>query len=118
MKVKVGLTETEVEVGQYREVNKGALKAFFTLIEYPQGRKTMDCRLFEKGDRRWFSFPSKETKRPGAEKPEYIPYISYLNKQYLEQLNIAVLTAIQEPNNEGTKRQESPLQDESSPVWF
>lgn len=123
MKVRVGSTPTEVEVGQYREVNKGALKAFFTLVEYPNGRKTLDCRYFEQGDKRWFSFPQKEIKKPGADKPEYIPYVSYLDKEYLDQFKIAILTALREAQeNNGQEnshqKQAPPLQDDSSSVWF
>jgi len=123
MKVKVGMTPTEVEVGQYREVNKGALKAFFTLVEYPYGRKTLDCRLFEQGDKRWFSFPQKEVKKPGIDKPDYIPLVSYLDKEYLEQFKIAVLTALrdqQETNGQANTHQKQayPLQDDASSVWF
>lgn len=123
MKVKVGMTADEVEVGQYREVNKGALKAFFTLVEYPHGRKTLDCRYLEMGDKRWFSFPQKEIKKPGAEKPEYIPYVSYFDKDYLEQLKIAILIALtdaQEKHGEANtpQKQAAPLQDDSSSVWF
>ena len=122
MKVRVGMTQTEVEVGQYREVNKGALKAFFTLVEYPHGRKTLDCRYFEQGDKRWFSFPQKEIKKPGQDKPEYIPYVSYLDKEYLEQLKIAILTALREQESNGQsnsyQKQAAPLQDDASSVWF
>jgi|GEM_PF-2207674 len=123
MKVKVGITTTEVEVGQYREMNKGALKAFFTLVEYPHGRKTFDCRYFEQGDKRWFSFPQKEIKKDGATKPEYIPYVSYLDKEYLEQFKIAVLTALsdqQEKNGQANthQKQEALLQDDPSALWF
>lgn len=123
MKVKVGMTTTEVEVGQYKEVNKGALKAFFTLVEYPYGRKTMDCRYFDTGEKRWFSFPNKESKRAGQDKPEYIPYISYLDKEYRDQFNIAVLLALkaqQEKNGQANtyQKQETPLQDDPSALWF
>ena len=123
MKVKVGMTPTEIEVGQYREINKGALKAFFTLVEYPYGRKTMDCRYFESGDKRWISFPQKEVKKLGMDRPDYIPYISYLDKEYLEQLKIAILTALKEQQETNVQtnsyqKQTSPLQDDASSVWF
>ncbi len=123
MKVKVGMTPTEVEVGQYRAMNKGALKAFFTLVEYPHGRKTLDCRYFENGDQRWFSFPQKEIKKLDQEKPDYIPYVSYIDKDYLDQFKIAVLKALkdaQENNGQADthKKQAAPLQDDSSSVWF
>ncbi len=123
MRVKVGTTGIEVEVGQYREVNKGALKAFFTLIEYPHGRKTMDCRYFESGTNRWMAFPQKEIKKPGMDKPEYMPLISFLDKEYDKLFKEAILTAIK--NHEGTsaqantyQKQAAPLQDDASSVWF
>lgn len=85
----------KVEVGQYRELNKGnSLKAFFSLVIYPEGQKILDCRYFENGDQRWFSFPQKEIKYSDGRKTEYIPLISYMNKDYLEQLKIAVLNAL------------------------
>jgi hypothetical protein len=122
MKVQVENTQTQIEVGQYYKVNKGALKAVFTLIEYPTGRKTMDCKYFVKGDNHWFSFPQKEVKKPGAEKPEYIPLVSYLNKEYLAQFQIAVLSALKEQESNGQtnayQKQAAPLQDEASSVWF
>ncbi len=122
MKVKVGLTQEEVEIGQYREVNKGALKAFFTLVEYPHGRKTLDMRYFESGENRWISFPQKESKKPGVEKPEYIPLVCYLDKEYDKQLRIAILTALREQGNNGQtnsyQKQEAPLQDDASSLWF
>ncbi len=121
MKLKVGSTSNEIEVGQYREVNKGGLKAFFTLIEYPYGRKTLDCRYFAKGNDRWFAFPQKEILKRGEEKPDYIPLISFLDRDYLEELKKAILSALKEQENGqsgSTKRQETSLQDDSSPVWF
>jgi hypothetical protein len=84
----------KVEVGQYREVNKGTLKAFFSLVIYPQGQKILDCRYFVQNDKRWFSFPQKEIKYTDGRKSEFIPYVSYLDKDYLEKLKIAVLEQI------------------------
>lgn len=122
MKVKVGTTDLEVEVGQYREVNKGALKAFFSIVEYPNGRKTTDCRLFEANGRRWFSFPTREFKKPGSEKTEYIPYISYIDKDYGEKFKEAVLEALTHAENSGEantyQKQANPLQDDASSLWF
>jgi len=96
MKYRVGDTADEIEVGQYRVVNKGALKAFFSLVIYPSGQKMLDCRHFQQGNNCWFSFPQKEIKKPDQEKPDYIPLISYLNKEYLEKLKTAVTAALKE----------------------
>lgn len=127
MKVKVGMTGDEIEIGQYREVNKGALKAFFSLIiyspePYTKQDKILDCRYFCQGESCWFSFPQKEVRKPGVEKPDYIPLRSYGDKKYLEQLKIAILTALREQESNGQsnsyQKQAAPLQDDASSVWF
>lgn len=86
----------KVEIGQYREINKGtSLKAFFSLVIYPHGQKILDCRYFQSGEQRWFAFPQKEVKFTDGKKTEYIPLISYGDKAYLEQLKKAILEALQ-----------------------
>ena len=90
------MTPVKVEVGQYREVNKGSLKGFFSLVIYPMGQKILDCRYFQQGDKRWFNFPQKEIKYTDGRQTEYIPYVSYMDKEYLEQLKIAVLQALKD----------------------
>lgn len=114
----------KVEVGQYREVNKGAWKATFSLVIYPEGQKILDCRYFAQDNKCWFSFPQKEIKRDG--KNEYIPLVSYLNKDYLKQLQLVVLDALKkikpEMKNEQTQnqsypRQANPVQAQPSLNW-
>lgn len=90
------MNQIKVEVGQYREINKGTLKAFFSLVIYPEGQKILDCRYFVSGDKRWFSFPQKEIKYIDGRKTEYIPLVSYMNKEYLEQLKTIVLIALKD----------------------
>lgn len=122
MRVPIITTNESVEIGQYREVNKGSLKAFFTIVEYPSGRKTTDFRHFVKGTEHWFSFPQREYKKPGSDKTEYFPYISYLNKEYYEHFKKAVITALKEQGNNGQantyQKQENPLQDDASTLWL
>lgn len=86
----------KVEIGQFRPVDKGALRAFFSLIIYPQGQKILDCRYFVQDDKRWFSFPQKEIPSRDNGKSEYIPLVSYVNKEYLEELKTAVLNALKD----------------------
>lgn len=81
----------KVEVGQYYEINKGSLKARFSLLIHPYGQKILECTYFVQGDKRWFSFPQKEIKYQDGRKTEYIPYVSYIDKEYLEHLKQAVL---------------------------
>lgn len=123
----------KVEIGQYREVNKGTLKAFFSLVIYPQGQKILECRYFVQDDKRWFSFPQKEIKYIDGRKTEYIPLISYLNKEYLDQLKNAVLDALKDakpsenygqkksPTNQRNTNQlptESQAHIEEPPFWL
>lgn len=115
----------KVEVGQYRAVDKGALKAFFSLVIYPEGQKILDCRYFEQGQNRWWSMPQKEIKKGDGEKSDYIPYISYLDKKHGEELKAAVLEALKNHNTQETHAkdratQSNPdeVQDEGQKVWF
>lgn len=116
MKVRVRDTTDEVEVGQYKAVDKGALRAFFTLIIYPSAQKIIDCRYFEKDGQRWFSFPQKEIKKLDGEKSDYIPLISYLNKEYLDQLKVAILAALKEVNPQESNGK-AKVQADSRPAY-
>ena len=116
----------KVEVGQYREVNKGSLKAFFSLVIYPMGQKILDCRYFVQGEKRWFNLPQKEIKYSDGRKTEYIPLISYLQKDYFEKLKEAVLEQLQkstpqenhvQKKSTSPTRYENPLPLESSFSW-
>lgn len=120
------MTPIKVEVGQYREMNKGTLKAFFSLVIYPEGQKILDCRYFVQGDKRWFSFPQKEIKYTDGRKTDYIPFVSYLNKEYLEQLKIVVLTALKDAtpqekhdktHNQSYAEQKNSIQADTSSTW-
>jgi hypothetical protein len=117
----------KVEIGQYKEINKGSLKASFSLVIYPEGQKILDCKYFAQEDKHWFSFPQKEIKFTDGRKTEYIPYVSYLNKDYLAELKLAVLDAIttvtvqRTPHGEKTHSQETgsknSLPDDPSTLW-
>ena len=112
MKFKIGNTGDEVEIGQYRELNKGALKAFFSMVTYSSGQytkqdKTLDCKYFVNGANRWFSFPQKEIKFDDGRKTEYIPYRSYGDKEYMEQLKTAVLEALKHEQDKGSQSSHS-----------
>lgn len=89
----------KVEIGQYKEINKNTLKASFAVVIYPQAQKILDCRYFVNGDQQWFAFPQKEVKYSDGRKTDYIPYISYGDKEYLERLKKAILEALQTQGN-------------------
>lgn len=116
MRVKLG--NGEIEVVNFKAMDKGALKGSFALVEYPEGRKTLDCMYFEKGSQSWFSFPSRKISREG-QTDNYIPYVSYSNKTYLEELKSAVIESIKGANGQENahKKQTDQLQDDSSSLW-
>lgn len=97
----VGDSGDTVEVGQYREINKGGLKASFTLIEhsagrYKKSRRTLNCKLFSSGQRRWFAFPSQEITKNNEK--SYLNLVSILDKTYEDMLQKAVLAEIDSLN--------------------
>ncbi len=123
MKVKIGNTTDEIEIGQYKPIDKGALKGYFSIVEYPSGRKITDCSHFSAGDNEWFNFPQRERKYADGRKSDYFPYITFLNREYGDQYKSAVIAAIkgsQGNNVEANthKKQAAPLQDDTSSLWF
>ncbi len=107
MKYRIGNTTDEIAIGQWRPIDKGSLKGFFSLLIYPSGQKILDCRYFQSGERRWFNFPDKEIRRSDGSKPEYIPLVSYLNKEYLNALQQSVLTALKDLTKENASDQKN-----------
>ncbi len=107
----------KVEISQFRIIDNGALKAFFTVVIHPEGLKIADCRYFIKDDNRWFTFPQKEVKYPDG-RIQYFPYISYLNKDYQDQLKIAVLNALKEakPQEKYGQQKDSSYQRQTNPL--
>lgn len=121
------MSEIKVEIGQYREINKGSLKAFFSVVIYPMGQKILDCRYFVMDDKRWFSFPQKEVKYSDGRKSEYIPYVSYLNKDYLEKLREQILLLLKDAkplenhekkNNQLPKDAQEKISSKPQDLWF
>lgn len=112
----------KVEINKYYPINKGALKASFSVIIYPEGQKILQCQYMEKGDNKWFSFPQKEVKKEG-EKSDYIPLISYVNKTYENELKAAILAALKEYDDKQKTQSKNPtnasndVSGEAFPVW-
>lgn len=91
----------KVEVGQYRKVNKdGVFKATFSVVIYPHAQKVLDCKYFVSGDKDWFAFPQFKVKSKDGSKEEYIPYISYGDKDYLAELRESILTEVRKHTNQ------------------
>lgn len=126
MRVKIAGTQEEIEIGEYRLLDKGALKGTFSIVEYPYGRKTLNCKLFEANGRQWFTFPQKEVVKEG-QKTEYIPYVSFINKEFLKAYTAAVLEALKqttpqerkphEAKNSQAPKRPSNFYGDTSDIW-
>lgn len=109
----------QVKIVKYRQINKGALRAFFTLVFYPEEMQIIDCLYFVQGEKVWWKFPEKEVAKEG--KKEYFPVIKMWNKEMFASLNEKVIAQLKEhdgQSNPSQKRQENPLQDDASSLWF
>jgi hypothetical protein len=101
MRYQVGTTGDEVEIDQYREVNKGVLKGSFSFIVYSKlphikAMKLIDCNYFVQSEKAWFNLPQKKIDPVNGGKSTYIPLISYIDKTYLKHLQEAVLQALKD----------------------
>ncbi len=97
----MGNTGDELEIGQFRAIDKGPLKGFFSIVIYPRQEKIIDCTYFISGENRWINLPQKEIKMKDGGKSDYIPIISYpTNKEYMEALKIAALAALKDTHNQ------------------
>jgi hypothetical protein len=122
------MNEMKVEIGQYRIVDKGPLKGFFSVVIYfacGVSVKLLDCRYFVSGDSRWFSMPTKEIKREGL-KTDYIPLVSFLDKSHTEQVKTLILDALKDAKpqekygqsqNRAPQRQTNQLPTDASAGW-
>lgn len=123
------MSNIKVEIGQYRPVDKGALRGFFSVVLFPgdfQEQKLIDCRHFEQGDKSWISWPQKEIKFADGRKSDYYPYINYVHKDYSDKIKSAIIEALKNARqgnddhskNQANQKQENPLQGDTSSLWF
>lgn len=117
----------QVEIQQYRALTKpSVLAGFFTLvILVPGGQKIRGCKAFQKDGEVWFAFPSEEI--PKGQGKDYIPYVSYADKEYLEDLKTAVVKVLkpvieqarngQNPISQGAPAAPSLIQGDTPNLW-
>lgn len=113
----------KVEINQYREINKGSLKASFSFVLKPDDQEIRDCAYFVQGENRWINFPQKEIKYSDGRKTTYMPLIKYLNKEKEDQIKNEVLKELKskesnvQKDNSSISREKSSLQAEPSFGW-
>jgi hypothetical protein len=125
MKVAVKNSKTQVDVANYRPVNKGFLSGFFSLVEYapdyPLGRKTKDCKLFSKDGSQWIAWPDQEVKaRDGVSKSEYFPYVLFVDKEFQKNLSDAAVEALKHDSQQNSTVAQIPsdsVQSEALLDW-
>lgn len=125
MKFEIMGFKKHVEIEDYRaSAFEGSKIANFSVVIYPEGEKIIDCKYLQGKDGPWWCFPAKNLSLKDG-KQDYIPYVSYKDKAYLEQLKIAVLSALQnhskEPDNAKKSNPQAPgpnaIQSEPSLLW-
>lgn len=99
-KVKIGKTEEHVEIGHYRkfeadEDKPSAFRGSFSVVFHPHGQKILECKHYEKEGAHWFNFPQKEIKNNEG-KRDYIPYVSYIDKDYGSAVKAAITKCIKD----------------------
>lgn len=79
-----------IEIGQYKEINKGALRASFSL---KVGEFIfLKCKYFVTGTNRFWTFPAEEMKGIPPEKSKFFPMIKMPNNEAKKALEDAVLS--------------------------
>lgn len=111
----------KVSIENYKSIQSGAFQGFFNLVLVScGGLKIFGCKHFknDKGD--WFKLPQREVETEDGES-EYYPHMTFLDKEYFEELKSAVYDALQEVNNGKSpqaKSAKSPLSSDTPPDWF
>ena len=111
----------QVEIQNYRKIDKGALAGSFTLVIHPWGIKIFKCKHFIQGEGSWFNYPQEEIKKPG-EKSDYFPSISFGTGEIGKEIKEQTLKALENygkfSTNQGPKSAvstESPFSFQETP---
>jgi hypothetical protein len=105
----------KIELVDYKEMNKGVLRGFFTLCI--DSIQITDCSYFQQGDNRWFSFPSKKIEPKDGGKAKYYPYIRISDKAKYEDLQDKVL-AMLKAKGLGESTATKTVHDDTSAIPF
>ena len=104
-------------ITNFRSIDKGALKGFFTLKLDPDGMGLVisDCKYFSKDGREWFAFPSKDIIRNG--KQEYFNFMKF-KKEFLESINQNVLNQLKLSRENAPKKEITQARDVPDKSFF
>lgn len=83
-----------MDVTNYKEVNKGCLKAKFNIVIPEWGQMEIrDCTLFQKGEEQWIGMPGKQYEKDGKQKSFHHIVFS---KEMKERLQKAVIEKVRQ----------------------
>lgn len=104
-------------IEDYKEINKGCLKASFSITILSEGVTICNCTLFEKGSHQWVSMPCKEV--PGDGKTKYYPHIKFYTETLRDEFLNVILSKVKahvqkNPRTTATQKSTSELQSETS----
>lgn len=86
-----------ISIIKFYPMDKGALRGFLTIEVKKWGLIIHDLSVFESGGRRWINFPSKKVDaKEQGEKPTYLQYLRFADKEVGERFNAAVWQALDE----------------------
>jgi DNA-binding cell septation regulator SpoVG len=92
------------QIRDWRPHQKETLRAFFTIV-LPSGLVIYDCRLHQKGDRRWIGMPTKTFESQGEKK--FQPIVDFIDRDAEDRFRIHVLNAIDQHLREAGRDQDS-----------
>jgi len=107
----------EVEIVHFRLVNRGSLKASFTLKILGVELVIRNCNYFVRNNEKWFSFPSQVVKNEDDTKT-YYPYLSIYNKEYLKDLKAKIIEKLEIAQHDAETGNPSDLQDGAPALPF
>ena len=78
---------------QFKEMNKGSLLGFANIYIPKWGIEVYGISLFQKGDRKWVSFPSREYEKDGEKK--YLSHLKFRERGHMDLFGERVIKAVE-----------------------
>jgi hypothetical protein len=112
----------QIEVGNYRKQQKGALQGFFSI--YFEGLEIKNCAHFRNETREWFNFPQEKIDKKNGEKPTFFPLVIPRQSGIKQKIDEFVVPQLKDLKPEqmyvsrSSNEQSNPVQSESPGLWF
>lgn len=97
-----------IEVFNYREVNKGYIKASFSIrLKKWNDFCIYGLTFFEKENTKWINFPSNKVEKDG--KIKHFPYLGFSSKEVNESFKNEILKTLESYIASGVKHEDVPF---------